>query len=98
MYIDVLPQYQWLYLYNWYRNLKGVVKWNGSFSNVFDVRRGTRQGSVLSPYLFNIFLHDLLIQLKERKFGVNIGNRIHNSFSYADDISLFLFQFLVCNI
>ncbi len=87
--IDVLPQYQWLYLYNWYRNLKGVVKWNGSFSNVFDVTRGTRQGSVLSPYLFNIFLNDLLIQLKESKFGVNIGNRIYNSFSYADDISLF---------
>ena len=76
-------------LYNWYRNLKGVVKWNDIFSNVFDVTRGTRQWSVRSPYSFNIFLNDLLIQLKEGKFGVNIGNRIYNSFSYADDISLF---------
>ena len=40
-------------------------------------------------YSNNIFLNDLLIQLKESKFGVNIGNRIYNSFSYADDISLF---------
>ncbi len=87
--IEVLPQYQWLDLYNWYRNLKGVVKWNGSFSNVFNVTRRTRQGSVQSPYLFNIFRNDLLIQLKESKFGVNIGNRIYNGFSYADDISLF---------
>ncbi len=36
-----------------------------------------------------IFLNDLLIQLKESQFGVNIGNKTYNSFSYADDFSLF---------
>ncbi len=87
-------------LYNWYRNLKGVVKWNDIFSNVFDVTRGTRQWSVRSPYSFNIFLNDLLIQLKEGKFGVNIGTVIEYTTASLMQMIFhyFLFQFLVCNI
>ena len=30
--IYVLPTYQWLLLYNWYRKLNAVVKWNGCYS------------------------------------------------------------------
>ena len=48
--IHVLPVHEWLLLYNWYDKLNAVVKWNGSYSKPFDVTRGTRQGSVLSPY------------------------------------------------
>ena len=30
--IDVLPVYQWILLYNWYKRLEAVVKWEGSYS------------------------------------------------------------------
>ena len=86
---DVLPMYQWLFLYRWYSNLNAMVKWNGQFSVLFNVTRGTRQGSVLSPYLFNIFLNDLLLQLKRVYSGVIVGNTLYNSFAYADDVSIF---------
>ena len=54
--IDVLPIHEWLLLYNWYNKLNAVVKWNGSYSKSLFVTRGTRQGSIFSPYLFKHFL------------------------------------------
>ena len=53
----------------WYIITAFVGEWK-------DVNKGTTQGSVNGPYLFNVFLNDLNIQLE----GVDI------LFKYADDI------------
>ena len=50
--------------------------------------RGVRQGSVISPYLLNIFLNDLLLDLTYINSGLRIGDVLYNSFAYADDITL----------
>ena len=75
--IHVLPIHEWLLLYNWYNKLTVVVKWNGSYSKSFCVTRGTRQGSVLSPYLFNIFINHLLLDLYNYDAGVRIGDTMY---------------------
>ena len=86
--IDVLPTYQWLLYYNWYRKLNAVVKWNGCYSTKFNITRETRQGSKLSPYLFNICINQLLLDLNDCDAGVRIGDVLYNYMAYADDITI----------
>ena len=48
-----------------------------------------RQGSLLSPTLFNLFINDLLIQLKSANTGIRIEDLLLNSCAYADDATIF---------
>ena len=81
--------HHWLLMYRWYNNLKAVVRWNGECGYSFNVTRGTRQGSILSPHILGIFINDLLIDLSTSDHGVRIGSNKFESFAYADDINLF---------
>ena len=46
---------------------------------------GTRHGSILSPNLFNIFIHQLLLDLDYCDAGVRIGDVFYNYMAYAYD-------------
>ena len=45
-------------LLNMYTKQKLQVKWNNHMSNSFDVTNGVRQGGVLSPLLFSVYLDE----------------------------------------
>ena len=59
------------------------------FSELFVVTKGTRQGSILSPHIFAIFINKLLEELKKLNSGLRIGDVQLESFAYAGDVSLF---------
>ena len=47
-----------------------------------------KQGGVLSPILFTVYLDSLTKTLKQRNIGCKIGNKFLGVFGYADDLTL----------
>ena len=56
-------------------------------SDSFDIKRGVRQGCILSPKLFNLYTEDIFKQA-DKLPGVNIGGKNITNLRYADDTAL----------
>ena len=76
----------WRLVRNWYSNLVSQVKLGTHLSKPFNISLGIRQGSVLSPTLFNLVIDPLISTLKQRNPGVNINGLYLGAFTHADDI------------
>ena len=72
-----------------YQRQSIIVNWNGECSSTFSVDNGVKQGGVLSPVLFTVYL-DCLIMCQLRKKGLccHLNGHFVGCFIYADDITL----------
>ena len=69
---------------------RNVYKSNGTigFWKKYVIAKGVKQGGVLSPILFGIYMDHLIKRLKDRNIGCKIGNNFVGVVCYADDLSL----------
>ena len=72
---------------NLYDKAQSAVLFNGSTGEWFRTTVGVRQGCLLSPTLFNIFLERIMCEvLDDHEGSVSIGGRLITNFRFADDI------------
>jgi len=76
-------------LKHWYKEQTMPIKWSKHFSEPFHVSNGIRQGGVLSPYLFAVYLVDLSNELNNIQAGFYIGEFLLNHLMFADYICVF---------
>ena len=70
-----------------YEKAQSAVLFNGSTGEWFRTTVGARQGCLLSPTLFNIFLERIMCEaLDDHEDSVSIGGRLITNFRFADDI------------
>lgn len=72
-----------------YEEQQAWVKLGDRNSTKFKITNGTRQGSVLSPYLFAAcYLDDLLLKMRKLGLGCHIYDIYIGILGYADDLCL----------
>ena len=65
-----------------------MVKWVGVYSRTINLQCGIRQGGVLSPYLFAIYIDSVIDKVQDSCIGCRFGSLFCNILMFADDILL----------
>ena len=72
---------------NLYWERKAAMKVNNDISEYINIKRGVRQGCVLSPDLFNIY-SEMILRVLEDIEGVKVGGYNCNNLRYTNDTVL----------
>ena len=71
-----------------YTTSSASVVYDKITSYTFNISQGVRQGSILSPHLYNMYMEDLLEDVKKLNIGTTLNNVYTGIIAYADDIIL----------
>ena len=72
----------------WYAHQQMFIRWGNSCSTKFLVTNGVKQGGLLSPSLFNVYMNNLSLSLNHSGIEGSLGDNLINHLCYADDLCL----------
>ena len=75
-----------LLLMHYLRNQTARVFWNNYKGHYVYVEKGVRQGGILSPFLFKLYIDNLISVISNEDIGCKLGIIRINILAYADDI------------
>jgi len=77
-------------LHNFYNEQTATVRTECGDTDEFAIGKGVRQGCILSPTLFNLYVEKIMrgAGMEESEEGVRIGGNLINNLRYADDTTL----------
>jgi hypothetical protein len=78
----------WSLIDSLYTDCKEVVRWQGSYSDAYEVHQGVRQGGVLSTSLYKEYINPLLIDCERSRIGITIGSIYLGIPTCAEDVLL----------
>ena len=82
----IVPDYAWRVMYAWYRQMYVTIRLHGALGQILSVRRGTRQGGLSSPRIFNVFYGDLIDTISKSDRGISLRGETYSVFCYTDDL------------
>ena len=87
---DGIPDHLTCLLRNLYAGQEATVRTGYETTDWFKMKKGVRQGCILSPCLFNLYAEYVMqsARLDEAQAGIKIARRNINNFRYADDTTL----------
>ena len=71
-----------------YLNQRICAAWGACKSDFFQATNGVKQGSIISPILFTVYVDELIARLQAIGLGCNIGRSYIGVLGYADDLTL----------
>ncbi|CAF4950873.1 unnamed protein product, partial [Rotaria socialis] len=85
-----VPKHLIILMKNLYTNQQASVKTDYGNTDWFNIRKGVRQGCILSPYLFNLYAEHIMrkVGIDEAACGIKIGGGNINNLRYADDTTI----------
>ena len=85
-----IPDHLTCLLRNLYAGQEGTVRTGHGTIDLFQIGKGVRQGYMLSPCLFNLYVEYIMqnARLDEAQAGIKIAGRNINNLRYADDTTL----------
>ena len=85
-----IPDHLTCLLRNLYAGQEATVRTGRGTTDWFQIGKGVRQGCILSPCLFNLYVEYIMwnARLDEARAGLKIAGRNFHNFRYADDTTL----------
>ena len=85
-----IPDHLTCLLRNLYSGQEGTVRTGHGTTDWFHIRKGVRQGCIVSPCLFNLYAEYIMRNagLEEAQAGIKLARRNINNLRYADDTTL----------
>ena len=85
-----IPDHLTCLLRNLYAGQEATVRTGHETTGWFQIGKGVRQGCILSPCLFNLYVEYIMRNtgLEEAQAGIKIAGRDINNLRYADDTTL----------
>jgi hypothetical protein len=84
-----VPEHLTVLLKSLYTKQEAAVRTEYGNKEWFEVRKGVRQGCILSPYLFNLYSEYILrIVGFEHDRGIKVGGKTINNLQYADNTTI----------
>ena len=78
----------WLAIKDLYTGVKAQVLYSGSLSRSFDDSQGTRQGGILAPFMYKVYINSMLHALSNRNYAICIRSLQLTSLSFEDEITV----------
>ena len=77
-----------LLIASYIRNQTARIVWDGQRGDFEHINAGVRQGGIMSPFLFNFYMDELLKTVSSLDCGCKLGVSRVNIVAYADDVAI----------